>query len=91
MNNREPLTREQIEVLVGAFLGSAAAFFITYKVLFLIYEKRWAANQEGKGEFLIEHKEWSADKKAEFISRICSQIHALLAVSFSIKAMFYSW
>jgi hypothetical protein len=95
MNNSVPLSSGNIATLCSVYAGTMLMFYITYKGIYALYEaklKKQQSNQEKSvSQCLLEYEQWTLQKKADFISRITSQIHALVAICFSVKALFFTW
>ena len=92
MNNQETLTQDELISLAKVYAGSTISFFVLYEAIYYIYEKCSAnRNLDPERVCLLEYKRWNPQKKADFVSRITSQIHAFVAICIAFKALFYTW
>ncbi len=87
MNNSEPLIMEEWLLLSAAFSGSLISFYLVYQATYHTFE---CFSRKG-ASWLAEYKKWTRQQKADFVSRITSQLHALIVISLSIKALFFTW
>jgi hypothetical protein len=89
MNNKDPLTEDQIRLLYSSFLISGSFFIVMFELLHLWYDRK--SRQETDNVCFKEYATWNPQKKADFISRIVSQVHAIMAIVLAIKSVFFTW
>lgn len=89
MNNEAPLTSGDLSALAYAFGISFTTFYLVFEASYYLYEKK--SREPSDNKCLIEYRRWTPQKKADFVSRITSQLHAFVAIVLSSKALFFTW
>lgn len=91
MNNEETLSKDELIKLTSVYVATILSFQVVYEITYFYYEKYSKKYENPESICLIEYKRWTPQKKADFVSRITSQIHAFIAILVAIKALFYTW
>ncbi len=71
-------------------LCSMIGFFTLYSILEHVYYSKSGSKAE-QSKYWKEFAKLSATQKADYLSRIISQVHAAFAVVFSIYGIFFEW
>jgi hypothetical protein len=91
MNNLTPYSQRDINTMLFT-LGGSTIFFFGFFCLIKWYFDFSSRNPKGNQTFwLMKYRQMSDEKRSDFVSRINSQIHAILACILGFNAAFLTW
>eukprot|EP00347_Sterkiella_histriomuscorum_P010546 403375865 len=90
MNNQEPLTSSDVTIMIGTFFGSMIFFSLCYKSTELYFENYLSNPKNKENKFHESYEKLDNKQRADFVSRVTSQIHAFLSISLAINALFFT-
>eukprot|EP00347_Sterkiella_histriomuscorum_P021073 403335363 len=84
------VTTLEIYILIGIYFSSIFGFLAIYTSIQRSLELNGQKDPRELSNYMKEYVTWTPQQKADFISRITSQMHAFLSICLAIKALFYT-